>query len=138
MRDDLYRVLAERSLRAPQTASQARLKVRAMSQLCESGRPVPIDRFRQDALALIANPFDDWLGSRVASMAEKVLAMLDGQVYDVPSETPEAGVTPGYWHPEPEDSPWRNLDCRDSQGLRDRWRERLQGSPEGWLAEDEH
>jgi hypothetical protein len=110
-----------------------------MRLLIEANVPIPITRFRSDLLETMLNPRDDWQGARNAVAAERLLKLVDGvKLYDEPSTTPDAPVTESYWHPEPPDSLWRELDAHDRHFTRDYWRARLEGPAEdGWEVEDD-
>jgi len=123
-----YRALAARSLIEPRTAAEAIGKLQAIDALCKSDMPVPGEKFRQDLLDLLSNPFPSWEGSRVTSMCNRLLELFEPPDVDYPSETPWEPAADDYWHP---DARWAEVDQHDSQGIRDAWRGRLTGIPNG-------
>jgi hypothetical protein len=123
------KLLQRRSLMVARTSAELMEKVQAIAEFERANVPVPLERIRQELLSVVDNDFGTWQASRAASMASRLLEIIDGDDPDVwPSETPLELAGPNYW-PGPED-PFADLDLGvDTQGARDQWRTRVQGPP---------
>src|SRR5215469_5229959 len=95
-----YRILGFQALTEPRTASGGLQKVGAMDELCRSGMPIPVDRFRQDLIEILENPIDSYEGARLLGRARKLLDYIDDELPEGehPSDTPDQLAPEGYWH----------------------------------------
>jgi hypothetical protein len=110
------------------SSSALMLKVRAVNELCEAGISVPLDRVREELQIVLENDFGTFLAGRAASMAARLLSIMDGEHPDVfPDAEPHELAGAGYWHPDPGN--WGDLDSFDDRATRDHWRRMLEGLP---------
>lgn len=128
MNENRVNLLGRRALSIPLTSADLMMKVQAMDDLIQADVPIPLDDFRQHLEAVLANDFGTYQSARAASMAARLLEIMDGDPEAVfPSETPDALAPDDYW-PGPSD-PFSDLCTHDTQGLRDEWRESVEGPP---------
>jgi hypothetical protein len=121
----------------PSTSSAVMAKVRAMDTLAREDGRIPIDLYREQLAEAMDNRFDDYQGTRISSMAGRLMDYLDecaaGDGLEWPSKTPDEPVSVGYWPYGPNGDPdlagFEPLDMTDTFGSRDRWRRAVCGDP---------
>jgi hypothetical protein len=127
-------VLARRAMSRPTSSAGLHAKAQAILRLADENVPIPLDHIRLECEWVLGAEqlLSTYQASRAATMALKVIAMLDGDYEEQwPSETPDELAPAGYWPYDGSrpDQTFEDLDSGDTQGMRDAWRACLLGPP---------
>jgi hypothetical protein len=89
---DYERLLLRRALSPAPTSSLLILKAQSISDLAERGVPVPLDRIRAELESVLSSRLGTFQEARAQGMAQRLVAMLDGEPEEPQSREDELGA----------------------------------------------